>query len=96
MEALFENLSQSDKPLTKLISRGNEYKVIAVGLNEKVALRKHTAPGPAKIFVVKGQIQYISLRETVVLNPLETYDIPREEEHEVLANEPSVFLLIVG
>ena len=59
-------------------------------------MEKHTAPARAKIFVVKGAIEYSSLREIKTIHHLEEYDIPLDEIHEVTAKDAAEFLLFVG
>ena len=83
-------------PKISILQKSDHFKIILLELEKGSKLEKHTAPARAKIFVVSGTIEYRSLREKISLTYTETYDIPLEEVHEVVALEPSKFLLIVG
>ncbi|MGB0428023.1 MAG: hypothetical protein ACPGEC_03740 [Flavobacteriales bacterium] len=96
MNALKEELQTSDKPVFKIIQKAESFKVIAIGLNTGVVLKKHKAPARAKLVVVQGKVDYCSDRETAELKPFDEYNIPLDEFHELQAHEPSVCLLIVG
>ena len=83
-------------PIISILQKSDHFKIILLELEKGSKLEKHKAPGRAKIFVVSGTIEYRSLHEIVSLSHSDTYDIPLEEIHEVVALEPSKFLLIVG
>lgn len=92
------NLSfqQRTKPQIRIIHANNNFKVILISLKPGSVLKKHTTPERAKIFVVKGTIEYRSLKQKKQINHLEEYNIPLGEVHQVIANEPAEFLLILG
>lgn len=83
-------------PIISILQKSDHFKIILLELEKGSKLEKHTAPTRAKIFVVSGTIEYRSLREKIPLTYTDTYDIPLQEVHEVVALEPSKFLLIVG
>jgi quercetin dioxygenase-like cupin family protein len=84
------------RPKISILQKSNHFKIILLELEKGSKLKEHKAPGRAKIFVVSGTIEYRSLHEIVSLSHSDTYDIPLEEIHEVVALEPSKFLLIIG
>lgn len=84
------------KPQIRIVQASKHFKVILVTLQPGAVLEKHTAPARAKIFVVKGAIEYRSLREIKTIHHLEEYNIPLDEIHEVTAKGAAEFLLIVG
>ncbi len=96
MNEIENQILSSNSPVIRSIQKGNGFKVIAIGLNTGVMLKKHVAPDRAKIFVVKGKIEYVAESNTKQLAKFEAFDIPEDELHEVTALEPSLFLLIVG
>ncbi|MGB1247563.1 MAG: hypothetical protein ACPG4Z_01665 [Chitinophagales bacterium] len=96
MKKIISSIQTSTHPIMEVVQQSKDFKVIAIGLNEGVALKKHTAPKRAKILVVKGTVKYTSTRETVNINCFEEYNIPLEEEHEVSADKEAIFLLILG
>jgi quercetin dioxygenase-like cupin family protein len=84
------------KPQIRIVQASDHFKVILFTLKPGAILEKHTAPSRAKIFVVKGAIEYRSLRQIKQISHLEEYNIPLDEVHQVTANEPAEFLLILG
>jgi quercetin dioxygenase-like cupin family protein len=84
------------KPQIRIVQANNHFKVILISLKPGAVLEKHVAPERAKIFVVKGTIEYRSLRQKKQIKHLEEYNIPMDEVHQVAANEPAEFLLILG
>ena len=51
------------KPQIRIVQASKHFKVILVTLQSGAVLEQHTAPARAKIFVVKGAVEYCSLRE---------------------------------
>lgn len=96
MKSLREELKTSNKPVFKIVQASEHFKVIAIGLNTSVVLKKHKAPARAKLVVVQGSVDYCSERETATLNQFDEYNIPLDEFHELVAHEASICMLIVG
>ena len=84
------------KPQIRIVQASEHFKVILVTLQLGAVLEKHIAPARAKIFVLKGAIEYRSLSEIKTIHHLEEYDIPLDEIHEVTAKDAAEFLLILG
>lgn len=96
LKDLIEKLPNSDKPLTKVLLKNENTKVIAVGLKKGVVLNDHKAPGATKLIVVKGEIKYTTVQNEIVLRLFDEYDIPLEEIHRVEGLQDSLFLLLVN
>lgn len=95
LKDLIEKLPHSDKPLTTILLKNENTKVIAVGLKKGVMLNDHKAPGATKLIVVKGEIKYTTAHKEIVLQLFDEYDIPLEEIHRVEGLQDSVFMLLV-
>ena len=93
---LNEQLLNSDKPIVASIMKSDNTRLIAIGLNSGVILKRHTAPGRTKLIVIQGQINYMTDKETLTLDQYQTHDIPLEEVHSVTAETPSIFLLLTA
>lgn len=96
LKDILEKLPHSDKPLTTLLLKNENTKVIAVGLKKGVVLNNHKAPGTTKLIVVKGEVKYTTAHKEIVLQLFDEYDIPLEEIHRVEGLQDSLFLLLVN
>lgn len=96
LKDLIEKLPNSDKPLTKVLLKNENTKVIAVGLKKGVVLNDHKAPGATKLIVVKGEVKYTTAHKEIMLRLFEEYDIPLDEIHRVEGLQDSLFLLLVN
>lgn len=84
-----------EKPAVQVLTKSDAIKVIAIGLLQNQALKKHSTSIPTFLVVVKGSISFRIHGVEQVLQELGTYAIPVNEEHEVVGlNEENVFLLI--
>jgi len=91
-----EQIKNSQKPVVSIIAKGNNSKLIAIGLGKGVLLKEHTAPGPTKMIILKGQIEYKAIHQSKLLSALDEYQIPMDELHSVVGVEESIFLLSVN
>jgi len=92
----YTSFQEKLKPQIRIVQTGDQFKVIFVRLQKGAVLEKHTTSERTKIFVVKGTVEYRSLREVKHINQMEEYIIPLNEIHEVTANGTAEFLLIQG
>lgn len=92
---LATNLPSATKPLSAIVNKSENTKLIAIGLNQDVRLSEHKAPGKTKLIVIQGQIRYLAEGKNITLDTYETYDIPLEETHAVETDEPSIFMLSI-
>ncbi|MGC6525616.1 MAG: hypothetical protein ACON30_05000 [Flavobacteriaceae bacterium] len=92
----YTSFQKKVKSQNRIVQSSEHFKVTLVTLLPGAVLEKHIIPVRAKIFVVKGAIEYRSLREIKVIHHLEEYNIPKNEIHQVTAKEGAEFLLILG
>ena len=96
MNTVLHKLKTSNMPVTKVIQESDAFKIISIGLNKNVKLKKHTAPDRAKLVVLQGEVIYKNEEHSVSLKPFDEHEIPLNEEHEVEAVEEALCLLIIG
>ena len=96
IKEIYERAKTSPKTISSLVTKGEKSSLIAIALGKDVVLKKHTAPGPTKLIVMKGKIEYISETGVKRLEALDEHIIPLEEIHSVKALDHSVFLLSVN
>ncbi len=89
-------IENANKPITALLSKGTKSKLIAIGIGKGILLKEHKAPGPTKLIVLRGKIEYRTEDSSRIFSELDEFQIPLEEVHSVLGKENSVFLLSVN
>lgn len=65
------------------LKKSEKIKYFAVALGQDALLKKHTAPVPSTLVVLKGEINFLIQGETIHLKEFDVYDIPVNVEHEV-------------
>ncbi len=83
-----------EKPAVVSIRNNEKINIIAIGLKKGRVLKKHVTKIPATLIVLKGTINFEINGENHVLQPLETFDIPVDVEHEVTGVEECIFTVI--
>jgi quercetin dioxygenase-like cupin family protein len=83
----------ADKPAVQSILKTDKINVIAVGLLKLQMLRKHKTLIPTLLTVLRGRIEFVMGDERFVFDAFDTFHIPVNIEHEVLALEQSIFTL---
>jgi len=91
-----EQIKTATKPVVSLLTKGTQSKLIAIGLGKGVELKKHKAPGPTRIIMLQGELEYKTTDKIVSLAAMDEYQIPLEEIHSVKGKEAAVFLLSVN
>jgi quercetin dioxygenase-like cupin family protein len=86
----------SDKPIIKMLHKGESFKVIALGFAKNVILKEHKALLPSKLTCIEGQVIYTEGDKKVTLQQYETTDIPPGILHAVEAKEDSICILTQG
>ena len=90
-----EELQLTDeKPAMLQIKNTDKSQVIAIGLKENQVLKKHVTSSPALLVMLKGKIAFEMEEAVMPLSSFDTFDIPANVPHEVIALEESIFLLI--
>mgnify|MGYP005643343753 CR=1 FL=1 len=86
------------KPVTNLLWKKENSKVILIELSKGVELKEHKIPSAndsAILRVLKGKVEYKTSHKDITLNSLEKVDIPKEELHSVVGIDDSICLLIL-
>lgn len=93
---LAKSLELSDQPVIKKILDENGTKVLAIGLKRGVELKEHVAPCKTKLLVIKGEIDFNTNLESRRYACYESYDIPINLKHSVVAWDDAIFLLFLN
>lgn len=91
-----QNLKISDRPVMKKILDENGTKIMAIGLRRGVELSEQVAPCKAKLLVIKGEIDFNTKTESIRFARYESYDIPKNVKHSVVAWDDAIFLLFLN
>lgn len=95
MTEVANNLKVSNAPVIKKIHDNNGIKIIAVGLARGVELAEHKTACKAKLLVVQGEIDFNTETESRRYACYESYDIPLNIKHSVVAWDDAIFLLFL-
>lgn len=93
---IIEKIKTATKPVSSVLSKTDTTTILAIGLGKEVLLKEHKAPGTATILVIKGTIVYQSQEQHTELGIYDSFKIPPEEIHSVVAMEEAVFLIIIN
>lgn len=96
IKEIISELESSAKPVYKMLRKGENYHVLAIGFNKNMILEKHKSNIPARILVIKGEVVYNHDGGNTTLGLYDEYEIPVEETHWVEAKEDSMMLVIKG
>lgn len=86
------------KPITNLLWKKENSKVILIELSRGVELKEHKVPDKNNygvLRVLKGKVEYRTSHQKILLKNLEKVDIPKEELHSVFGIDDSICLLIL-
>ena len=89
-------LTEAAGPVIKVLVKGEAVKVIVLGFKKGMVLKEHKTGVSTRLVVIDGQINYFSVKGTVILNKFEDLDIPTNEPHSVEALADSICFLIQG
>ena len=96
MTEVAEKLKKSNAPVVKEIHNENGTKILAIGLGRGVTLAEHVAPCKAKLLVVQGEIDFNTATESKRFACYESYNIPMDVKHSVVAWDDAIFLLFLN
>ncbi len=89
-----EIIFNSEKPCTLPISKTETTNIFAVGLVKEQILAKHKTQWPTLLIVLRGAILFRINSETIMLNVLDTHQIPIDTMHDVIGiDEENIFLI---
>ena len=93
---ILKELESADKPVGKMLRKGEDFHVLAIGFKKDMILPEHTTSLPARLVVIKGAVTYNNAKGPNKLELYDEYEIPVDEKHWVVASEESVILVIKG
>ena len=96
LKEIIEKLEVSDQPVIKVIYKSESTKIIAIGLKKGAVLAEHTAPSKTQLIVLKGEIDFNTATESGRYECFETYNIPLDVKHSVVAVQDAMFLLLLS
>ncbi|HSI69901.1 MAG TPA: hypothetical protein VK941_06700 [Gillisia sp.] len=96
LKEIIKELKTSKNPVYKMLRKGENSHILAIGFNKDMLLKKHKSDIPARILVIKGEVVYNSDNVSATLGLYNEYEIPVGESHWVTANEDSMMLVMKG
>jgi quercetin dioxygenase-like cupin family protein len=96
LKEIIKELETSKDPVYKMLRKGENAHILAIGFNNGMLLKKHKSDIPARILVIKGEVVYSSDNGSTTLGLNDEYEIPVGEFHWVSANEDSMMLVMKG
>lgn len=84
MNILDQITFSTEKPSVFHIRNSASVKYFAVSLGKGAVLKKHTAPVPSTLVVLKGEINFVIDGTATHLKQFDVYGIPVHIEHEVV------------
>lgn len=73
-----------EKPIVFHLKKSAAIKYFAVALGKGAVLKKHTAPVPSTLLVLKGEINFVIDEKITPLKQFDVFEIPVNVEHEVV------------
>lgn len=96
LQEIISEIKTADKPVAKMLRRGKDFNVLAIGLREGVELKKHKTDIPARLIVLRGAVVYNNEKEAFALDQYDEHEIPVDEIHWVKSKKDSLFIVIKG
>ncbi|RZJ36387.1 MAG: hypothetical protein EOO51_01230 [Flavobacterium sp.] len=89
-----EMLSAEDKPVSaKPLYKTEQMQVLLISLRENGELKRHTAPGPITVHVLKGAVTFHTDNSESSLKPGSLLTLEKEIPHSVFATEDSCIMV---
>ncbi|MBK8442060.1 MAG: hypothetical protein IPL35_01000 [Sphingobacteriales bacterium] len=92
IQELWAQIGSATKPLTAVLHRCSDSKVIVIGLRSSVLLKEHVSPVAARLMVLQGEVEYRQGDEIYTLQPYQQQNIPAQ----TLRLQDTLCLLIQG
>ena len=96
IKQILEDLKSSTKPVAKILQKGKDFKIIAIGFNKDAVLDDHKTDLPAKLVVLEGKVVYKEGDKIVMMSQYDEVAIPVNVIHSVTALEQSLCMVIKG
>ena len=85
---------KSEKPVVKVVDKGNGFKMVGIALAKNVELKDHKTSLASKLVIIEGVVEYKESARCFTLHQFDEIDIPENEMHALVAKEDSLCLLI--
>jgi quercetin dioxygenase-like cupin family protein len=96
IKRILEQLETSTHPIARPLHKGENFKVLVIGLKRGMKLKEHVASMPSKLTVISGKVIYKQLETETELQQFDEIEIPVNIVHSVEAKEDSLCLLTQG
>lgn len=96
LKEIESELKSAEGPVAKILRKGENFNVLAIGFRKNMLLKKHKSNVPARIVVIKGEVVYNDKNGATKLGLYEEFEIPVEEMHWVESLQDSLMLVIKG
>lgn len=97
IKQIFDDLKSVSKPIAKILKKGKDFKVVAIGFNKDMVLEDHKTLVPAKLVVLQGKVIYKEGDKFVMMSQYDEVPIPANVIHRVTGLEDgSLCLVIMG
>ena len=98
------DLENSKAPIAKVFHKGEDFRIISIGLKRGIILKEHKPPSlkhnidPKNVIliVIKGKVLFKSDRRNVKMDIYDKIEIQIDELHSVEGIEDSILLLILA
>lgn len=94
LKEIAKELKTSEKPVVRTLHNHGGTRIIAIGLGKNVELKKHVAPSKATLHVLQGSIHFHLPEKKHLLHRYDTFEIPLETPHSVIAETDALFMII--
>jgi len=91
-----EKLKTSTNPVVKSLHQGANFKILLIGFNKGMLLKKHQTTIKTKLTVLEGSVVYQEENKKIELGQYNELEIPVEVIHSVEASEDSLCILTQG
>ena len=82
---ILENITFStEKPNVCHIKKSDKIKYFCISLGKGAVLKKHSAPNPATLLVLQGEIKFLVDGQELHFKRFDSYEIPVNALHEVI------------
>lgn len=94
IKEILSQLETATHPVAKVLQKGENFKILAIGFKENMILKDHKTPYKSKLLVINGSIKYCEGANEILANQFDEIEIPVNEIHKIIAISHSICLLI--
>lgn len=96
VKEILTQLDTAEKPVGKVLRKGEHFHVLAIGFKKDMILPEHTSSLPARLVVIKGEVVYNDAKGPHQLGLYDEIEIPVDDPHWVEASKDSLIFVIKG